>query len=386
MKDYEITIKLQVQANDSTNDDEVLSEIMSRVNLSASLIDADREIAVNDIYKNIICLNVLSDGAYDGYEKYDELVNFLKRESAHTEWANERLRQMSAAMGMKDEDYQDKPKQKPQRQQKTVIKDVSEVFAKCTVTNNVLKLPTEQLDRKIYEDVKKQLEAVGGKWKGGKTQGFVFDAEISANDVLVQLQSGKDYAEAKKEYQFFATPESVADEIISHVELSDNMKILEPSAGRGSLIKALQKQLPTAKVDAYEAMPENRKYLEAMQNVNLVGEDFLQSDLTVKYDVIVANPPFSKNQDITHVMRMYEHLKYGGRLVAIMSPHWQHSQDKKSKQFREFLQSVGGQTFEIAEGAFKQSGTNIRTYYVVINKPEEKTVKTEKTYTSYALF
>lgn len=264
MKDYEITIKLQVQANDSTNDDEVLSEIMSRVNLSASLIDADREIAVNDIYKNIICLNVLSDGANDGYEKYDELVNFLKRESAHTEWANERLRQMSAAMGMKDEDYQDKPKQKPQRQQKAVIKDVAEVFAKCTVTNNVLKLPTEQLDRKIYEDVKKQLEAVGGKWKGGKTQGFVFDAEISANDVLVQLQSGKDYAEAKKEFQFFATPESVADEIISHVELSDNMKILEPSAGRGSLIKALQKQRPTAKVDAYEAMPENRKYLEAL--------------------------------------------------------------------------------------------------------------------------
>lgn len=264
MKDYEITIKLQVQANDSTNDDEVLSEIMSRVNLSASLIDADREIAVNDIYKNIICLNVLSDGANDGYEKYDELVNFLKRESAHTEWANERLRQMSAAMGMKDEDYQDKPKQKPQRQQKTVIKDVSEVFAKCSVSDNILHLPTEQLDRKIYEDVKKQLEAVGGKWKGGKTQGFVFADTIDANDILKQLQSGKDYAAQKKEFQFFGTPESVADEIISHVELTEGMKILEPSAGRGSLIKALQKQLPTAKVDAYEAMPENRKYLEAL--------------------------------------------------------------------------------------------------------------------------
>lgn len=105
-----------------------------------------------------------------------------------------------------------------------------------------------------------------------------------------------------------------------------------------------------------------------MQRVNIVGDDFLKSDTSVKYDIIVANPPFSKNQDVTHVLRMYEHLKDGGRLVAIMSPHWQHSQDKKSQQFRDFLQSVRGQVNEIDEGAFAESGTNIKTYFVVIDK------------------
>ena len=118
-------------------------------------------------------------------------------------------------------------------------------------------------------------------------------------------------------------------------------------------------------------MPENRKVLQTMENVNIIGDDFLKSDTSVKYDIIVANPPFSKNQDVTHVMRMYDHLKDGGRLVAIMSPHWQHSQDKKSQQFRDFLQSVSGEVHEIDEGAFAESGTNIKTYFVVIDKHSE---------------
>ena len=112
-----------------------------------------------------------------------------------------------------------------------------------------------------------------------------------------------------------------------------------------------------------------------MQRVNIVGDDFLKSDTSIKYDIIVANPPFSKNQDVTHVLRMYEHLKDGGRLVAIMSPHWQHSQDKKSQQFRDFLQSVSGQVNEIDEGAFAESGTNIKTYFVVIDKKPEPVQK-----------
>ena len=385
MKDYEITIKLQVQASDSISQDDVLSEIMSHVSLTPTLIDADKDISVNDIYKNIICLNVLSDGSGDGYEKYDEIVNFLKRENAHTEYVNERLRKMTAAMGMSDDDYKDKPKTKRQGQPKTSIKDIATVWQKCSVKDGVLKLPSEQLDRQIYDEVKKQLEAVGGKWKGGKTQGFIFPETTDANDVLTQLLSGKDYQQEKKDFQFFGTPEAVADRIVSHIDIiSDSSKVLEPSAGRGALIKAVRKRNQTVIIDAFEAMPENKKVLQTMENVNIIGDDFLKSDTSVKYDIIVANPPFSKNQDVTHVMRMYDHLKDGGRLVAIMSPHWQHSQDKKSQQFRDFLQSVSGQVYEIDEGAFAESGTNIKTYFVVIDKqsepvqkqPEQKEVNT----------
>lgn len=80
---------------------------------------------------------------------------------------------------------------------------------------------------------------------------------------------------------------------------------------------------------------------------------------------------------------MWDHLKEGGKLVAIMSPHLKYAEDKKSKEFRQFLQDVGAEVHEIDEGAFKDSGTNIRTYFVVMTKQKEKRKETIK---SNALF
>lgn len=47
-----------------------------------------------------------------------------------------------------------------------------EVLQQCTVEGNVVKLPAQQLDRKLYQDVAKALQLIGGKWTGGKTQGL----------------------------------------------------------------------------------------------------------------------------------------------------------------------------------------------------------------------
>ena len=47
----------------------------------------------------------------------------------------------------------------------------------CTVSGNVIKLGQTQLSREDYLQIKKLLESRGGKWKGGKTSGFVFDSD-----------------------------------------------------------------------------------------------------------------------------------------------------------------------------------------------------------------
>ena len=47
-----------------------------------------------------------------------------------------------------------------------------EVLQKCTIEGNIVKLPNVQLDRNEYLEVKKALELIGGKWKGGKVFGF----------------------------------------------------------------------------------------------------------------------------------------------------------------------------------------------------------------------
>lgn len=371
MKDYKITLEMTVTAADKSDSDGVLSSVMSRLELKAVT-----GISLKDLYYNIEPVEHL--------EGLDEIVELIKHETRRTDYFNSKIEAYTRSLGMTDEDYKDKPRTKRQGQPKPTLKDIETVWQKCSVNDNVLHLPSEQLDRQIYDEVKKQLEAVGGKWTGGKTQGFVFAETTDVNDVLNQLKSGKDYNQEKKDFQFFATPTKVADNVSKCLgKIKDGAKILEPSAGQGALIKAVQRRNKNVKFDAFEAMQENKKVLQKLQNVTIVGDDFLQSDISVKYDYIIANPPFSKNQDVTHVLRMYEHLSCGGRLVAIMSPHWQHSQDKTSQQFRDFLQSVGGVVHEIDEGAFAESGTNIKTYFVVIDKMSEPVQKQKEVNTLF---
>lgn len=65
---------------------------------------------------------------------------------------------------------------------------------------------------------------------------------------------------------------------------------------------------------------------------------------------------------------MYERLEDGGTLAAITGPHWKIGTEKKCVEFRTWLDSVSGKTYEIEAGEFKESGTAISTMAVVIKK------------------
>ncbi len=240
-----------------------------------------------------------------------------------------------------------------------------EVLKKCTVEGTVIKLPNIQLDRKIYEEVKKSLELIGGKWKGGKVAGFVFNEDPT--EMLEQIASGEK-RNLKKEFQFFGTPDSLADYVVELSEVSVIDEVLEPSAGQGAIVKAIHRATNEAKeVFGYELMPLNQTFLNKIVGFKLLGDDFLKCDTS--FDKIIANPPFNKNQDIDHILYMYKCLKKGGRLVSLASKHWQLSNNKKETAFRNFLLSVNAEIIEIEAGKFKDSGTMIATVIIIINKP-----------------
>jgi 16S rRNA G1207 methylase RsmC len=115
-------------------------------------------------------------------------------------------------------------------------------------------------------------------------------------------------------------------------------------------------------------MPVNQTILKKIDTVDFLGEDFLNTDNKQKFEVIISNPPFSKNQDITHVREMYERLEFGGKLVAITSKHWELSTNKKETEFREWLKDVYAEELDIPAGSFKESGTQIATKILIINK------------------
>ena len=149
--------------------------------------------------------------------------------------------------------------------------------------------------------------------------------------------------------------------------IHENDTVLEPSAGRGALIKAIHRACPSVTVECYELMPENREFLHSLDNVILLDEDFTK-DSVGSYTKIIANPPFSNNQDIEHVRIMYKLLEKGGTLAAITSSHWKIASEKKCVDFRNWLEEVHGEVFEIGAGEFKESGTSISTMAVVIRK------------------
>jgi 16S rRNA G966 N2-methylase RsmD len=242
-----------------------------------------------------------------------------------------------------------------------------DIIQRSSIQGNILKLPEGTLDRATYNQVKKSLEGIGGKWKGGKISGFVFDSD--PNDLINEIVGGKKI-NLKKDFQYFPTPDSLADLLVSMAGITPLEKILEPSAGQGAIIKAIQRVIPGRLVGYCELMPQNLNILSKMDNVVKVGEDFLLHNPGEEYDLIIANPPFSKNQDIDHIRHMYNLLKPGGQIVTIASKHWQFAQGTKEVHFRNWIRQLNAKVGDVPAGTFAESGTQIATCIIHINKKQ----------------
>lgn len=158
---------------------------------------------------------------------------------------------------------------------------------------------------------------------------------------------------------YFPTPQRVIDELLQHVTLEPDSKVLEPSAGSGAICDAID-----AKVTAYEVNHSLFEILK-LKGYDARNYDFLTCKPQAVYDAVVMNPPFENTQDIDHVLHAYEFLKTGGTLVAVMSPAAFFHESNKAKAFREWF---NGTKYELPPGSFKESGTNVNTVYIVMNK------------------
>lgn len=200
------------------------------------------------------------------------------------------------------------------------MEQVQKILQQCTVDGLIVKLPEGQLERKLYQEVAKSLELIGGKWKGGKVMGFVFPADPT--ELLEQIANGEK-RNLKKEYQFFATPQTLAAEMVRNADInSPDLMVLEPSAGQGAIVNEILKAERGLIVHCFELMDINRTVLSKIKDCVILGNDFLtETEPFHRFDRIIANPPFAKNQDIDHIYKMWEVLKPGGKIVTIASKH-----------------------------------------------------------------
>jgi len=237
------------------------------------------------------------------------------------------------------------------------------ILEQCECKGNLLYLPKVQLERKLYLAVNKVLEAAGGRWSR-KEKAHVFDSD--PGDIIETIILTGSVVDKKREFQFFETPLWLVDEMIAFANIVPGDVILEPSAGKGRIVSRLKELYPNNKVACCELETSNYDSL-VTKGFYVAERDFFKYE--EKVDKIIANPPFSKQQDIDHITHMIEVCREGGRIVTIASPGITFRENNKTKTFRNLLESMKEYfTKKLPEGTFKESGTMVRAVLLVIDK------------------
>lgn len=194
-------------------------------------------------------------------------------------------------------------------------------------------------------------------------------AKPEGDDPVMQAE---DALRGKKLEGFFPTPRRVIHQMLEQARIHGTDRVLEPSVGKGDMLDAIAEAHPDVELHGIEYNRTLQDVLVAKGYEDVVTfGDFLQHER--RYDKIVMNPPFEKGADIDHVRHAYELLEEDGRVVAIMSQGPFFRSDNKSREFREWLESLDyvhdeelpEEAFQGVD-AFRQTG--VRTRLVVIDK------------------
>lgn len=166
--------------------------------------------------------------------------------------------------------------------------------------------------------------------------------------------------------QLFPTPAGVVERMMELAEVRPGMRVLEPSAGTGNIVKALPTVRPDGEVVAVEISSSLLYLLEPYADEIVCG-DFLQQNGNLgKFDRVLMNPPFENGADIKHIKHAVGFLKPGGRLVAVCA-----GGSRQREQLGALVEQYGGEWEDLPEGTFKEQGTGVRTVLISLTVPTE---------------
>ena len=84
------------------------------------------------------------------------------------------------------------------------------------------------------------------------------------------------------------------------------------------------------------------------------------------YDRVVMNPPFAKQQDISHVEHALRFLRPGGLLVSVMTVGVKERLNAKAERFRKIVADRGGDFIPLPADSFREAGTGVHAVLAVI--------------------
>jgi len=227
-----------------------------------------------------------------------------------------------------------------------------------------------QLDRKQYKSINDVLNTIWLKWnrkeKAHIIEWFTEEELKEAIQEVVEEWEVETLKETIKKFQYYPTPKEVAKYLVELANIKENDIVLEPSAGQGNISDEIiknKKTLVELKKENYNILKEKEYYND---DCRVINRDFLEcyiKDLW-KFDKIIANPPFSKSQDVKHILHMYDLLKKWWRIVSIASSSIQTRYWKAYNR----LMELNPKFIELPEWSFKESWTLVNTVIVLIDK------------------
>lgn len=165
-------------------------------------------------------------------------------------------------------------------------------------------------DKHLRAQVEDVLKALGGVKNNRGEYEFDFDPDDVLRHVFMVGTLPDEVT-----HQYYPTPDELARELVSRLDIRPDDECLEPSAGQG----AIAQLLPAERTTCVELSDLHCKILSARGMPDVQRADFLEwSRTAVQYDVIAMNPPFSQGRAKAHVEAAGRLLAPGGRLAAIV--------------------------------------------------------------------
>jgi hypothetical protein len=145
------------------------------------------------------------------------------------------------------------------------------------------------------------------------------ESEILQYNQSIQSRIGSSDA-IKKYWNFFPTPKCLIEKMLEEYKEKPLPKnILEPSAGKGDIIEYInQKTDDNHNIFCYELVPELQSILK-QKRCKLLGDDFLNHNPKINFDLIIMNPPFDRG--VNHIIHAWHLLREGGKIIALLNKH-----------------------------------------------------------------
>lgn len=195
-----------------------------------------------------------------------------------------------------------------------------------------------QLKRCDYNQVKAILNRLGGSWN---TQNQVFKFNKCPQALVERVLSVG--PRRLNQFHFHPTPQCVFDYMAKFTPLEylgaseGEVRVLEPSCGEGGLIQMLlafgKAEGRNFLVEGYDIDPLNVMFCQEA-GLNVQQADFLTIEPVAKYDLIIMNPPFNRDEFIKHIQHAQKFLNLNGLLISVVPTHWiSHWHGKKGREW-----------------------------------------------------